>query len=96
MNYVKENKMNYKAPDSSIHFLDSVDFTYLLPINSVPITDEEVKTLQPPLKDLTYQELRVAKYPPVGDQLDALWKGGDHQAAMHQIIRDVKLEFPKP
>jgi hypothetical protein len=44
----------------------------------------------------TYQELRAAAYPPVGDQLDALWKGGEPEAAMKQIILDVKAEFPKP
>ena len=44
----------------------------------------------------TYQELRAAAYPPVGDQLDAMWKGGEPEAAMKQIILDVKAEFPKP
>tara|TARA_R110000782_G_scaffold197495_1_gene286604 strand:+ start:363 stop:647 length:285 start_codon:yes stop_codon:yes gene_type:complete len=44
----------------------------------------------------SYQELRAAAYPPVGDQLDALWKGGEPEAAMKQIILDVKAEFPKP
>ena len=43
----------------------------------------------------TYQELRAAAYPPIGDQLDALWKGGEDQAAMHETILAVKSEYPK-
>ena len=43
----------------------------------------------------TYQELRAAAYPPVGDQLDAMWKGGDAEAAMLSVINAVKAEFPK-
>jgi len=44
----------------------------------------------------TYQELRAAAYPPITDQLDAMWKGGESEAAMKQIILDVKAEYPKP
>ena len=44
----------------------------------------------------TYHELRAAAYPPIGDQLDAMWKGGEAEAAMKQLILDVKAEFPKP
>lgn len=44
----------------------------------------------------TYQALRAAAYPPVGDQLDAMWKGGDEQAAMKETIMTVKAEYPKP
>jgi hypothetical protein len=43
----------------------------------------------------TYQELRAAAYPPIGDQLDAMWKGGELEAAMKQIILDVKSQYPK-
>ena len=44
----------------------------------------------------TYQELRAAAYPPIGDQLDAMWKGGEPEAAMKQIILDVKERYKKP
>ena len=44
----------------------------------------------------TYRELRAAAYPPVGDQLDAMWKGGEAQASMLETIKAVKEEFPKP
>jgi len=44
----------------------------------------------------TYQELRAAAYPPITDQLDAIWKGGDAHAAMLETILAVKSEYPKP
>jgi len=43
----------------------------------------------------TYQELRAAAYPPIGDQLDAMWKGGEDEAAMHEVILAVKSDYPK-
>lgn len=35
-------------------------------------------------------------YPPLGDQLDALWKGGTAADEMRQRIQDVKATYPKP
>ena len=43
----------------------------------------------------TYTELRVQAYPPIGDQLDALWKGGQPEADMKLIIDGVKATHPK-
>jgi hypothetical protein len=43
----------------------------------------------------TYQELRAAKYPPMGDQLDAMWKGGEAASDMKAIIQSVKDSIPK-
>jgi hypothetical protein len=42
-----------------------------------------------------YIDLRVAEYPPIGDQLDALWKGGDAAAEMLVIVQAVKTKYPK-
>lgn len=50
----------------------------------------------PPLSTPTYRELRAAAYPSIGDQLDALWKGGEPAAAMKLTVLAVKAEFPKP
>ena len=36
----------YKTPDNSIHYLDSVEFDYLLPADCVAITDEEAQAIQ--------------------------------------------------
>jgi hypothetical protein len=43
-----------------------------------------------------YIEKRIAEYPPIGDQLDALWKGGDAAAAMLATVQAVKTKYPKP
>jgi hypothetical protein len=43
-----------------------------------------------------YKDVRRAAYPEIGDQLDALWKGGDAQAAMKVIVDRVKSDNPKP
>ena len=38
---------------------------------------------------------RVTEYPSIGDQLDALWKGGDAQAEMLAKVMAVKAKYPK-
>ena len=44
---------------------------------------------------MTYADKRILNYPPIGDQLDALWKGGDDAAAMKVIVDKVKSDNPK-
>ena len=39
--------MHYKAPNNTVHVIDSADYEYLLPAGSVPITEEEAEALQP-------------------------------------------------
>ena len=41
-----------------------------------------------------YRRDRV--YPPIGDQLDAMWKGGDAEIAMRKMVLAVKAQYPKP
>ena len=43
-----------------------------------------------------YKSKRQAEYPSIGDQLDALWKGGDTAKAMLAQIQAVKTKYPKP
>jgi len=43
-----------------------------------------------------YKGKRVAEYPSIGDQLDALWKGGDAAAEMLAKVQAVKTKYPKP
>lgn len=43
-----------------------------------------------------YIAKRIAEYPPIGDQLDALWKGGDTAAEMLATVQAVKTKYPKP
>ena len=42
-----------------------------------------------------YKEQRAAEYPSIGDQLDALWKGGDAAAEMLALVQAVKDKYPK-
>jgi hypothetical protein len=43
-----------------------------------------------------YAEERKAAYPPIEDQLDALWKGGAEAEAMRAQVAAVKAAHPKP
>lgn len=45
---------------------------------------------------VAYRAKRAAEYPPIGDQLGALWKGGADADAMKQQIAAVKAKYPKP
>lgn len=42
-----------------------------------------------------YRELRALEYPPVVEQLEAIWAGGQEQAAMKARIDAVKVRHPK-
>ena len=42
-----------------------------------------------------YIAKRQAEYPPIGDQLDALWKGGDAATEMLAKVQAVKTKYPK-
>ena len=48
------------------------------------------------LAAVAYKEVRREAYPDYGEQLDALWKGGDAAAAMKVIVDKVKSDNPKP
>ena len=50
---------------------------------------------QAELAKTQYQRDRAAEYPPIGDQLDALWKGGDAATAMLAQVQAVKNKYPK-
>ena len=42
-----------------------------------------------------YIAKRAAEYPPIGDQLDALWKGGAEAEAMLAKVQAIKTKYPK-
>ena len=54
----------------------------------------EITTLQAAHAATQYRRDRV--YPPIGDQLDAMWKGGDAEIAMRKMVLAVKAQYPKP
>lgn len=43
-----------------------------------------------------WYNLREDAYPPIKDQLDAAWKGGEDLEAMKQLILSIKEKYPKP
>lgn len=59
---------------------------------TVPIDKSEI--VHPDVPD--YYAKRRAEYPSLGDQLDALWKGGDEALEMLAKIALVKQKYPKP
>lgn len=42
-----------------------------------------------------YQRRRKAEYPPIEEQLDAFWKGGQAAEDMRQRVLAVKEKYPK-
>ncbi len=46
--------------------------------------------------DDDYAKRRKDAYPPIGDQLDALWKGGEAAESMREQVMAVKTKYPKP
>jgi hypothetical protein len=56
-------------------------------------TAEEVQAL---MAADEYRALRANEYPPISDQLDAIWKGGNEFNEMKQRVDAVKAKYPKP
>jgi hypothetical protein len=50
---------------------------------------------QAALAKTQYQRQRAAEYPPIGDQLDALFKAGVFPADMAATLQAVKDKYPK-
>ena len=55
----------------------------------------EVARLQAEYDAQAYARSRVQEYPPIGDQLDALFKAGVFPADMAAAIQAVKDKYPK-
>lgn len=55
----------------------------------------ELTRLEEAYKLVEYKQKRVNEYPPIGDQLDALWKGGEDAAEMLAKVQAVKNKYPK-
>ena len=66
-----------------------------------PITGEETEVpiskqdfVKPEYPD--YWVKRKQSYPALAEQLGAIWKGGDDQQAMSDLIASIKEQYPKP
>ena len=66
---------------------------------TTPISKSDIQAKQAELKAIhdstQYQRDRQPEYPDIGDQLDALWKGGEEADAMKIIVNQVKEKYPK-
>ena len=84
------------AIEDDYHTLIAVPEGFINPrfINGVWVdqTDDEKKES---IALSTYATFRSLEYPSIGDQLDALWKGGDEAAAMLAKVQAVKAKYPK-
>lgn len=65
-----------------------------------PPTEEEVleeaERLQQEYEAKEYQRQRAPEYPPIGDQLDALFHAGVFPPEMAEKIQAIKDKYPKP
>ena len=59
------------------------------------VADGNTATAADAIPDPTYQENRVKEYPPIGDQLDALYHAGVFPDAMAATIKAIKDKYPK-
>lgn len=79
------------------HELDQGQEIFSSPGN--PITDEDVRYAYfeglVQMRANAYKFRRREEYPSIGDQLDALWKGGEAAAAMAATIQEIKAKYPK-
>ena len=89
--------MYYKAPDNSLHVLDSADYEHLLPSGSVQITDAEAaQIVAASAPVLTYAQKRISEYPPMTDYLDGIVKGDTAQVNTYiAACLAVKAKYPK-
>lgn len=67
----------YKAPDNTVHFIDSAEYEHLLPDGSVPITDEEAEAMRPVPAPPDYQALRKAAYVAESDPIFFMSQRGE-------------------
>jgi hypothetical protein len=66
------------------------------PLTGEKIVEEIQKSEIVRADDPDYYAKRRAEYPPLADQLDAFWKGGQAQADMLAQIQAIKDKYPKP
>ena len=89
------NIYSYPADGSQNHLIG----------NKTPVSQEQANAIvsanlepitQEILGRLTYAQKRQLEYPSIGDQLDAIWKGGTDAEVMKAFIQQVKAKYPKP
>lgn len=91
---------HFKNTNNELFWLDEGDDPAVWLPQCDQITNEEAEVIraqkaQAAFDSLTYADKRRTEYPAIGDQLDALWKGGDAAAEMLAVIQAVKSKYPK-
>lgn len=89
----------YKDTNNNIHD-DADGFALTLPswpIGCLLVTDEEAEAIrQSMIIPPTYQELRLAEYPPISNYIDGVVKGNATQVQTYiDACLAVKAKFPK-
>jgi len=94
MKHYKDSQGNvyaYAADGSQDHLIKP-EFT---PIQASEVEPLVLAKQQADFDAQDYYHKRISNYPPIGDQLDAFWKGGAEAAAMKAKIDEVKAKYPK-
>jgi hypothetical protein len=63
---------------------------------TVQEVEAEIVRLQNDWDENEYRRWRDINYPPVGDQLDDLYRAGAFSPEMEAKIRSIKEQYPKP
>jgi hypothetical protein len=91
----------YKSPTDEI-FAYELDGSqdHLITPELISIDESEVDILvsttqQAVFDSKSYSEKRAMSYPPIGDQLDALYHAGVFPAEMAAKLAEVKAKYPK-
>lgn len=89
--------VKFIRPDGEVEYRNKdydeiVSQPVIPPTEYVVIPEEELRKWE----YTQYQRLRSPEYPPITEQLDALWKGGEAAEEMLQKIQEVKNRYPKP
>jgi hypothetical protein len=77
----KDKVMHYKSPDNKLHFLEDASFLHLLPIGSVPATNDDVA------------EIEAAHAPDPKDAIRAQIKKMEQEQLMPRATREFMLLF---
>ena len=91
---------HFKDSENKIYWLDEGDDPAVWLPQCTPITEAEKDSILAAQQAaaeamLTYAQKRAGEYPPIGDQLDALFKAGVFPADMAARIQAVKDKYPK-
>lgn len=96
---LKIHAISSLVPDSEVTIWDNTGEVIWHKPTVAPVTDEQIATelarLEAEYESKKYQKKRVAEYPSIGDQLDALFHAGVFPSDMAEQIQAIKNKYPK-